>query len=103
MSPSSFIGCVGDPDFHDGAVLAVEHQNGTARVRVRGVSGKVFVVDFGGVRAVRANRPDGMMIYALCEHSAVAPVRRFVFANWDDESDAYLEVDAETFAVHTVL
>jgi hypothetical protein len=99
MAEASFVGYVGDPDFHDGSVLAVEHRGGTARVRVRGASGRAFVVDFGGVRAVRANQAEGMALYALSELGGQPPVRRFAFANWDDDSPAYLEVDAETVAV----
>jgi hypothetical protein len=99
MAEASFVGYVGDADFHDGSVLAVEHQGSTARVRVRGASGKVFVVDFGGVRAVRANRAEGMVLYALSELSSEPPLRRFAFANCDEDSPAYLEVDAETLAV----
>lgn len=99
MADPSFIGYVGDADFHDGAVVAVEQQHGIARVRVRGASGKVFVVDFGGVRAVRANQPEGMVLYALSELRGEPPLRRFAFANWDDDSPAYLEVDAESIAV----
>jgi len=100
MSDSAFIGYVGPPDFHDGSVLTLERHDGTVRVRVRGCSGKAFVVTFGGVRAVRAKRPEGMMLYALGELRGEPPLRRFVFANWDDDSDASLEVDAENFAVH---
>ena len=36
----------------------------------------------------------------LTELTADPPVRRFAFANWDDDDSAYLEVDAETIAVH---
>jgi len=99
MADSTFIGYVGDAAFHDGSVLTVEQHDDTTRVRVRGCSGKVFVVTFGGVRAVRAKRPEGMMLYALSEIRGEPPLRRFVFANWDDDDDASLEVDAENFAV----
>jgi hypothetical protein len=40
-----------------------------------------------------------MMLYALTEMSDDPPMRRFVFANWDEESDARLEVRAESMAV----
>jgi hypothetical protein len=99
MTDASFVGYVGDADFHDGTVLAVEQQYGMARVRVRGASGKVLVVEFRGVRAVRANQPEGMMLYALSELRGELPLRRFAFANWDDDSPACLEVDAESIAV----
>jgi len=95
MAETSFVGYVGDPDFHDGSVVAVEHQGDTARIRVRGASGKVFVVDFGAVRAVRANQAEGMVLYALSESRGEPPLRRFTFANWDEDSQAHLEVEAE--------
>jgi hypothetical protein len=100
MPPSSFIAYVGDPDFHDGAILSVEQHGRGVRVRVQGASGKVYAVDFSGVGAVRAHRSAGMTLYALSELRAEPPLRRFVFANWDDDGDAQLEVDAASFAVH---
>jgi hypothetical protein len=54
MMESSFVGYVEDDDSHDGSILAIERQDGMVVVRVRGASGKIFVVAFGGVRAVRA-------------------------------------------------
>lgn len=99
MAEAQFVGYVGDADFHDGSVLAIEHQGSTANVRIRGASGKVFVVDFGGVRAVRANQAEGMMLYALSELRSEPPVRRFAFANSDDDSAAHLEIDAQTIAI----
>src|SRR5262249_33652778 len=99
MAESSFVGYVGDADFHDGSVLSVEHEDRTVCVRVRGASGRVFVVEFGGGGALRSNHPEGMMLYALSELSGEPPLRRFAFVNWDDDGEAYLEVDAETVAV----
>ncbi len=99
MAGASFVGYIGHAEFHDGSIVAVDQQVGEASVRVRGASGTVFVVDFGGVRAVRANQPEGMMLYALSELSGEPPLRRFAFANWDEDSPAYLEVDAVTIAV----
>ncbi len=99
---SSFVGYVGNADFHDGAVLSVEEQANTVVVRVRGYSTKIFVVTFSGVRALRANKPEGMILYSLSEMTCEPPLRRFVFTNWDDEDDAFLEVEAESFVVHEV-
>ena len=99
MSDSSFVAYVGDPDFHDGSILAVEGQDDVLRVHVRGYSGTVYVVTFSGVVDVRRNRPEGMLLYALCELRSEPPLRRFAFANWDDDSDARLGVDAADFTV----
>src|SRR5437588_522889 len=49
MPDSSFIGYVGNADFHDGSIVSVEQHDGTVSVRVRGASGKLFVVDFRGI------------------------------------------------------
>jgi hypothetical protein len=99
MPESSFIGYVGEADFHDGSILAVEEEQNTVRVQVRGASGKTFRVEFSQVCAVKSNRPVGMLLYALSEMSCQPPIRRFVFANWDDQSNAHLEVDAVGFAI----
>ena len=34
MAGSSFVGYVGDADFHDGSVLAVKHQGGITRLAI---------------------------------------------------------------------
>jgi hypothetical protein len=100
MGDTSFIGYVGEPDFHDGSVVAVERAKDSARVRVRGASGKILVAEFSGVQAVRSNRPEGMLLYALTETRGEPPLRCFVFANADEDSQAVLEIDAETFRVY---
>ena len=61
----------------------------------RGASGREFVVEFRGVQAVRSKQPEGMMIYALSEMRAPSPQRLFVFANWDEDDELFLEVEAE--------
>jgi hypothetical protein len=99
MPDSSFVGYIGDADFHDGSIVSVEQLDSTVSVRVRGASGKHFVVEFSGVAQVRAVDPEGMILYGLSEMSSQPPLRRFVFANWDDESKAHLEVDAAGVAV----
>ena len=99
MADSSFVGYVGDADFHDGSIVSVEQHVGTVTIRVRGASGKLFVVDFSGVAEVRAVEPEGMMLYALSEMSCQPPLRQFVFVNWDDDGKARLEVDAARFAI----
>jgi hypothetical protein len=99
MVDASFVAYVGEPDFHDGSIISVEQDNTTARVRVRGASGRVYVVAFDGVAALRANCPEGMMLYALSELHAEPPLRRFSFANWDDADEAFLEIEAEGFSI----
>jgi hypothetical protein len=99
MSDDQFIAYVGDPDFHDGHVLRVVREVDKACVVVRGASAREYAVEFRRVKTIKSNRPDGMMLYALVEMRGEPPIRRFVFANWDDEDDASLELEAEEFLV----
>ena len=99
MSEPSFVRYLGDADFHDGRVLDLERREQSITVRVRGGSGRVFVVEFGNVLHFRAIQPKGMLLYALSEFTGPPPLRRFVFANWDDEAKSILEVEAETIQV----
>lgn len=100
MSNDFFVAYVGEADFHDGAIVSVEQQDKVVRVRVRGASGRLYVVTFKGTSAVRANSPEGMMLYALSEWKGDPPVRRFRFANWDDNGEGLLEIDAEDLSIN---
>jgi hypothetical protein len=99
MSDRFFLGYVGDPDFHDGRVVSIGASNDGVRVRIRGASGQMFVAEFGAGRIVRSNKPEGMLLYALSEFRNEPPFRKFVFANWDEDDAAALEIEAETFKV----
>lgn len=85
---------VGDPDFHDGQVVTVSRSGSHVQVEVRGASGRTYEVAFSGVESVTQVRPEGMLLYALTEMPSEPPLRRFVFANWDEEDEASLEVEA---------
>ncbi len=99
MSDNSFIGYVGDPDFHDGMVLNVHSTNDIVQVRIRGASGKEFVAEFGAGRVAQSKKPVGMLLYALVEFGWEPPLRKFVFANWDEDDDATLEILAESLRI----
>ena len=101
MPDPSFVGYVGEPDFHDASIMSVEHREGSVSVRLRGSSGKVFIARFSGVREVKASKPEGMILYALSEMNGQPPLRRFVFANWDERSNAHLEIEAADLSVST--
>jgi hypothetical protein len=100
MNDNSFIAYVGDPDFHDGTVLVVCPTNDKVHVRIQGASGKIFVAEFERGRIVEANKPEGMLLYALAEFGCEPPFRNFVFANWDEEDDSTLEIVAESLRVY---
>ena len=83
-----------DAELHDGTVLSVYRGADEAQVVVRGGSGGQFEIRFAGVASLTQHRAEGMMLYAVAEMKTDPPLRRFVFANWDDEDDASLEVVA---------
>jgi hypothetical protein len=99
MSEEVFVAYVGDPDIHDGHIVQVEKKDKRVRVLVRGFSGRRFWVEFSGVESVKSSRPEGMMLYSLSEMKAPAPLRRFVFTNWDEDDDAFLEIVAQDFVI----
>jgi len=92
---------VGPPDLHDGTVLAIEERGADVAVRIRSFEGREFELRFRGVQAVRGHRAEGMLLYALTERREAPSVRRFTFANWDEEDDARLEIDAQELHVES--
>jgi hypothetical protein len=100
MTNPSFIGYIGEADFHDGTILDVRQTTNSVHVHIRGGGGKIFVVEFKGVHSVQQNNPVGMMLYALSEVRGEYPLRKFMFANWEDDGDAKLEIEALEVAVY---
>ena len=96
---SEFIGYIGSPEIHDGSVLGVEHDGDWTRVVIRSEKGYQFALEFLGVESVESNQPEGMIVYALCEMKADAPLRSFVFTNWDEDDDASLEILAREIRI----
>lgn len=98
MDKGRFLRFVGDPAVHDAEVEAVRHEGDHASVTVRGPSGRRLIIEFLGVTHFHADNPEGMLLYSLSEMEAPAPLRHFVFTNWDDEDNASLEVVAREFS-----
>jgi hypothetical protein len=99
MNNQGFVAYVGDPDIHDGYVRAVTSSLQKTSVTVEGASGQWFVIEFDEVAWVKSQRPEGMMLYALTEYQGEGTIRRFIFANWDEEDDAFLEIGAVGFQI----
>lgn len=99
MSTSDFVGYVGPPELHDGSIISLEQGSNRVTVVVRGYDGQLITLEFLGVTKVKAVRAKGMVLYALVELTESPPSRRFVFANWDEESDTMLEIIAEHFHI----
>jgi len=89
-----FVAYVGDARVHDATIASIEHDGASAVVMLQSQEGYRFRIRFQGVASIAANRAEGMMLYALSEMTAPPPLRRFVFANWDEDDDAFLEIVA---------
>lgn len=57
---TSFVAYVGDPDLHDGKVVAVSRDGPDARVEVLGGSGRRYEIFFSGVEPVSDRHAQGM-------------------------------------------
>ncbi len=97
----AFVGYVGPQEIHDATILGLERKGDCARVYLKSCEGRLFTLEFVGVKDVHAVHPEGMILYALSEAKAKPPWRCFVFANWDEESDAALEIVAQDFSLQT--
>jgi hypothetical protein len=78
-------------------VIAVEQEGDAARVVVETESGRTLEIRFSGFHSLTQHRAEEMTLYSLTELEAPAPLRRFVFTNWDEEDGARLEVLARDF------
>jgi hypothetical protein len=101
MKSTDFVGYVGLPDFHAGVVLRVSLEGRTAEVVVEGYSGREHVALFEGVQAVEMNQPEGMLLYSVSEMQASPPLRKFVFANNEEDHPGYLSILATDFSVRS--
>lgn len=96
---TTFVAYVGPPDIHDATVLRLTQKDDVATVYLRSSEGRPFTLEFSGITNIHAIRPEGMLLYALAEMRAESPLRRFVFANWDEEDKATLEIIAKDWCV----
>lgn len=97
MSDSGFVAYRGGEDLHDGRIVSMSRCDDSLLVVVKGFSGRHIEIHFDDVHEIRAHRPEGMLLYALVETECEPPLRKFTFANWDDEDDACLQVVSEHF------
>lgn len=102
MKEREFVSYIGPPELHDGSILRLEQKGHQLAVFIRDYDGSVWEFAFSGVIEFTANRAQGMVLYALAEFVGVAPLRRFIFVNWDEEGDASLQIVAEDFHVTKV-
>ncbi|HEY0765408.1 MAG TPA: hypothetical protein VGD61_23725 [Pyrinomonadaceae bacterium] len=103
MSEEKFIGYIQEPDVHDGVIVKATYKSGFLRsvfyqrvvlVVVLTEEKRLFVIRFGRVRSASIITVDGMILYSLSEMYATPPLRKFVFVDWEEESNRRCEVVA---------
>ncbi len=94
MQNSDFIGYVGNYKVHDSKVKKIINSGNDVTVLLKIQEGEIISVRFSSVQEVIEKRPVGMILYAICEMKDIAPCRKFVFANTDEEDEASLIVVA---------
>jgi hypothetical protein len=91
---AEFIGYVGDPEIHDGVITEFDHIGTKALVVVKAGSGRMLRIEFEGVKSIKSNKPEGMILYSLSEMKHPEH-RHFIFTNWDEKNDSFLEIIAD--------
>jgi hypothetical protein len=99
MHGEIFIGYIGDYRIHDSKIGEVESFGDTIQVSLITEDKETVKVKFVEVKSVVSNRPEGMILYSISEMEEQLPFRKFVFANWDEEDDAYLEIVAKDLLI----
>ena len=94
MKEKTFIKYIGDYRVHDGVVQDISQKDGTAIVVIRSIEQEDVIIEFHRVKEIRDIQSKGMMLYSLSEMSGEEPYRHFIFTNWDERSNASLEVIA---------
>lgn len=102
MSSSEFVAYVGAADFHDGEILRVSSTHEHTNVRVRGYSGLEYEIQFDGVQTLETFEPEGMELYALVEMGTQSPLRRFDFANNNEDDHKFLSIVGTEFRVQVL-
>jgi hypothetical protein len=95
---AQFISYVGDPEIHDGIITEFDYQGTKVSVVVKAESGRTLKIEFEGVISVKSNKPKGMVLYSLSELQHPEH-RLFIFTNWDEENDSFLEILADRFKI----
>jgi hypothetical protein len=94
MDEEIFIGYIGDYRVHDGRIKEITSDKDSVQVSLISYDGETILVEFTGVKSIRSYRPEGMILYSICEMKEQPPYRRFAFVNENEEDDAFLEIIA---------
>jgi len=99
MQNIDFIGYIRNYKVHDSKVEKIIKNGNDVTVLLKSQEGESINVRFSSVQEVVEERPIGMILYAICEMKHIAPYRKFVFANTDEEDVASLIVVAHEYHI----
>lgn len=88
---------IGDYRIHDATIRDLIHNRESVEVQVKSVDGELIYIRFSGVKDVECKNCNGMILYSIVESLRENGARRFIFVNWDEESDSKLEITAEDY------
>ncbi|MFB0842074.1 hypothetical protein [Paenibacillus oleatilyticus] len=95
MEESDFISYVGDYRVHDSTIVKIQDNGQELVITLHGIEGENLTLYLRDVLTINMHEAGGMMLYAISEYKYPAPYRKFIFANWKDNDDAFLEVIAK--------
>ena len=88
-----FIRYVGPAEIHDSTFIAFRKiEPDTYAVELKTHDGATLSLRFLGVSDVNHSKPEGIIIYSLNEVTWPGDMKRFVFANSDEESSSCFEI-----------
>ncbi|GLI08837.1 hypothetical protein YDYSG_48690 [Paenibacillus tyrfis] len=103
MEESDFISYVGDYRVHDSTIVKIQDNGQELVITLHGMEGENLTLYLRDVLTINMHEAEGMMLYAISEYKYPAPYRKFIFANWKDNDDAFLEVIAKDLVLEPEL
>ncbi|MGY0374244.1 hypothetical protein [Clostridium sp. JNZ J1-5] len=99
MQNNDFVACIGSYKVHDSKVEKIINSGNEVTVLLKSQEGEIISVRLSNVQEVIEKRSVGMILYAICEIKDIAPYRKFVFVNTDEEDGASLIVVAREYHI----
>lgn len=99
MYEEIFVGYIGDYRIHDSKIKSIKSEEDNFQVSLISEDNEIIIVKFVGVKSIKVNRPEGMILYSISEMEEQSPFRKFIFVNSDEENDAELEIIAHDYII----
>jgi len=97
MNNGQFIQYIGNYRVHDGVIKKILQENDKVKVIMESMDKEEISIEFYGVKSIKSFNAEGMMLYSISEMKTDAPFREFIFTNWDDDGDEFLDIIAKEY------